>query len=464
VDDSVLNQLNGGNSAFCNMSEPTTSGCSLISADKCSPIDVSLPAPSSVPTTIATGNKWGIYCLSVNILTVGKDTLTQMNVQHELSLQEQNEVPTVEKVQVYLEKLLDMKRDVLSRASLLYKKVCFQAAMQLQARNDTNTEQPMMCTWSSIGIDFMNKPTWINAQILYHIIYSSTDIMGNYKRVVENDWLNVNGIKYSGKPPTGRHVTGIQRLISYRINSMRKDIMKKVSKLHGFKVVKSIPMKEERQCRRRKINVFYESFVIHDGKQIKGQNEVIPVFDEYLKEVCGSNYESYKSIDGLQLLKSSENIKNIPIAEFYDSEFQSRENSTQNALGSWKDGLEGEISKSAIVTIEHKKDEVSQQRNRYLLEEQLVLNKLRKEREAVLREQKKLLEMQENLKLKEIQLLNEQKNCQNKKSYVRKNSKHEVKTTESVEKQTKSRKQQTTLRGKTNTIKKKVRISCTTLD
>jgi hypothetical protein len=253
--------------------------------------------PAQLTFTVPTKrqkNTWGIYTLSVQILTTCGKSLTETSVSHEMSVQNPNVIPELDKVHDYMERLKSMKRDIKKTAANYYKKTCIRYAQNKGTLPNVSVELHTQQLWNQIGSDFMLSPTWKNAEDLYHIIYSSTDNVSDFKKKVEKTWMKTYGIVYSGAIPTGRYVTGIQRIISDKINAMRKDVLKKLSKHHGFKVVKSLSKQIDiNGYKRRKINVFNPEFVINIKNERMQDRRNTVVFRNYLIDIHGDKYKEY---------------------------------------------------------------------------------------------------------------------------------------------------------------------------
>jgi hypothetical protein len=237
-------------------------------------------------------NQWGINRISVHLLSSEKNSLTTITVAAEVGKQDASQKVNSKEIQDYLARLVLMKEDLKDYAGMSYKSRCVQRAASLGMRNIRDGS--IVSTWESLGNDFQCCPSWEKAIMLYHSLYTCVDECPDYKSSLEREWLTNHHIVYSGDYPKGRYVTGIHTLISQKICSLRKDIACRVSRLHGFKVIKSIPKDENgKQAPRRVMYHFNKGYVT----QNQGKTKINDVdFETYLKSVHGKLYVAFEDI------------------------------------------------------------------------------------------------------------------------------------------------------------------------
>jgi hypothetical protein len=239
--------------------------------------------PGSVTATRT--NRWGITRISGDILST-KYPLSKITVSREMGAQNCIEEATDDAVNSYLKTLQDMKNDLMKTTSMIFKSTCIKMAEKKNIRNENGNK---ITSWNEIGKQFIYNPSWTLAEDIYHVVYTSIDNIHDFKKQVESTWLNMYGIEYTGSIPAGRCVTGLQSLVSVKINMMRKDLMKKLSKVHGFKVINSIKSRNGETAQRRRKNGFNPAYVVND------KNSNVLTFDEYLRATQGNSYEVYSA-------------------------------------------------------------------------------------------------------------------------------------------------------------------------
>jgi hypothetical protein len=375
-------------------------------------------------------NTWGIYTISVDILTTGeKGLLTENTVSHEMSIQNPSVIPEHDKVHDYADRLKKMKRDIKKTTAHYYKKLCIQHAQKVgacpESKKGTCTTQQL---WNEIGLEFMVSPTWENAEELYHIVYSTTDKIPNFKKKIEKHWMKTYGIKYSGIVPKGRYVTGIQRLISDKINIIRKDLFRKLSKNHGFKIVKSVSKKDENDgYKRRKLNVFNADFVtniIDENCHVKSNKQI---FSYYLKQIHGKNYKEYSATEKNKKKKGKSTGNEIKLdlhslTDSSDTKVQmvsTKKNKTEEKLNDCGKSKETSSEDSFLSAAMIENDDVlatgesgdsnylaTSTGNKYSIAETKLYQDLNKEKKEIenerlliRKEKEKLIQLQEKLKL-----------------------------------------------------------------
>lgn len=251
--------------------------------------DFNCKLPTSTTATIRTVNRWGIYQLSPYILNT---SLKDFDVSCEMEAIG----VSAENVAEYQKKLNDMKKDLKSLASLTFQKCCLvEARVQTAALNTEYIVQ----SWNDIGKEFKIKPSWKSAELLYHIIYTSTDRIPNFSRYISDLWMTMNNVTVVGILPAGRRVCGLETICSVQINNIRKKIMSQVSAVHGFKVLKSQPMldvdkvgnKKKQQKRRQKF-CFKKEYVVH--RKIDKCQSGNTSFDGYLRKEYGDDHEDFE--------------------------------------------------------------------------------------------------------------------------------------------------------------------------
>jgi hypothetical protein len=231
-------------------------------------IEASYSQSDNLCNTLA--NIWGIPKISTNILSTR--SLTTVNVAKEMGINDIEGDATDASVNQYMKKLNEMKDSIKDLAKRHYQKACLQEASLRGC--------VLYNSWKDIGKDYQNEPTWKNASNVYHTLYTSTDKVHQFKRVVMKTWLEMYNVEFSEPMPIGREVTGVESIISVTINNMRKNIMLRLSKEHGYKILKTEYNSKEKQGKRRKINCFKKEYVINT---IKGKiNEPHVPFEEYL--------------------------------------------------------------------------------------------------------------------------------------------------------------------------------------
>jgi hypothetical protein len=336
-----------------------------------------------------------------------------------------------ETVDHYMRSLEEMKRDVNACAASFYKKICMQWAIGYGMKSFKDSQSDIT-TWKDIGWEFVTKPTWELAEQIFHIIYTSIELIVDFKTQVESSWMRRCAIEYYGDRPQGiKVVTGIEALVSAKINMMRKDMMRRLSSKHGFKIVKSLPMNDKKQAPRRGQHSFKQEFVktIHN----KGQDTSdVSIFDDYLRKINGNQYIEHCATTTSALFMKYKNEKIEKKEEMsVDNDQQTEKSDGRNNIGSknnekayesiFQDPLTVTESQLGQIGINNRNDETSDEKDIASTTEdamtanELQIKKISKEKRIVLKERKKIEDMQTDLttKINELKELRQQEEVSN---------------------------------------------------
>ena len=203
-----------------------------------------------------------------------KDWDSDVNISREMGLQKIN-TDVVE----YREKLHNLRTELTSEVGRVYRRLVTSSAKQLGMKLPNS--DVIVFDFKHVGEEFRVCPSWKSAEVLYHSIYTSMDNLPNFLEDMELHFMNIKKIRYSEEdnPTTILKQSGIRSCIVAKINAIRKDLNKKISGKHGFRIVKSLNKQADgRQAPRRKKGVFNTDF-------IKYKDNKNPIeFNEYLKK------------------------------------------------------------------------------------------------------------------------------------------------------------------------------------
>jgi hypothetical protein len=255
--------------------------------------------------------------ISIDILSTTR--LDDQRVAQEVGKQYPSWRATKKELEDYGTALESLKKDLKKFAANQYSKICLKKAAVLQMKTKENC---IVTNWTTIGTDFALSPTWSKAITLFHTLYTSMDECPEFKINVEQEWMKNNGIVYTEECPQGtRERTGICSMITHKVCGLRKDINKRVSKKHGFYVIKSKPKNTDgKQARRRKVYLFEQEYVVYDPKI--GSKQPVTDFDTYIKSLNGDTYVSFQESMSLFEIKQSNAV--LPKRVQDNLEFQER--------------------------------------------------------------------------------------------------------------------------------------------
>lgn len=220
--------------------------------------------------------------------------------------------PSQQEIKNYSDTLEELLRNLKQDTKNAYKQACVLTAQRIDLRRNPEKRVSSITKFADIGLEFMRKPTWENARDLFHCFYSSTDAMGKgdmlFKKAMELQWLENNNLTMNGPRPVGRIVTGVQYQITDKVNNVRKEAIARLSSLHKFKVLKSIPKdtrEETNNPKRRKILRFEREFIVG------GNNKSCDDFDLYLQQIHKNKYEPFAKDDFVEDFPTFEEIYGV---------------------------------------------------------------------------------------------------------------------------------------------------------
>ena len=211
-----------------------------------------------------------------------------------------------------------------------------------------------------------------------------------FKRQVESNWLSTNKIELTGGQPEGRRVTGLQHIISVRINNVRKEMMTKLSSRHNFKIIKSVSKekREETGKKRRKKLRFQREFIVFDNSKNNAVDGTGPdLFDLYLKSIHKEHYqpfeiddivEEYPTFEDICGTASSTTKKQQTINDESDSSRSSKKKTSNRNIGKKKPSISsvsGSEESSAKVILNAAAENIEAKRKLKLEEKQLEVQK-----------------------------------------------------------------------------------------
>ena len=216
-----------------------------------------------------------------------KDWDSDVNISREMGLQKIAE----NDIESYRKQLHDLRVDINSEVGRVYRRLVTNTAKQMEMKLP-NTDITVF-DYKHVGEDFRINPTWVSAELLYHSVYTSVDNLPNFLLDMEKHIMNIKNLRYSDETDAVKIMrqTGIRSCIVSKINAIRKDLNKRVSGKHGFRIVKSLQkLSSGKQAPRRKKGVFNIDFV-------KNKDPKKKTFEEYLKTIQGKNYIEWKEND-----------------------------------------------------------------------------------------------------------------------------------------------------------------------
>jgi hypothetical protein len=229
---------------------------------------------------------WSTNLISWNLLNMNNE-LTNEVVVCEMCNVGITEI-TPDTISKYHNELILMRKDISTFTRQIYEAICIRKGNELGI--------PYVQSWSEIGNAYIMNPSWKTIEQLYHILYSSIDELPSIHEKIEENWMTVNQISYYRRTPEVVFVgnSGIRSIILNKINMMRKDFNRKIAKKHGFKITKSVARIDGKQAHRRVINQFKKEFVTMDQKAFILKNNIND-FDDYLHQLHKDKYEPYET-------------------------------------------------------------------------------------------------------------------------------------------------------------------------
>ena len=159
-------------------------------------------------------------------------------------------------IESYRKQFHDLRVDISSEVGRVYRRLVTNTAKQMEMKLP-NTDV-IVFDYKHVGEDFRINPTWVSAEVLYHSVYTSVDNLPNFLLDMEKHVMNIKNLKYSDETDAVKIMrqTGIRSCIVSKINAIRKDLNKRVSGKHGFRIVKSLQkLPNGKQAPRRKNRV-----------------------------------------------------------------------------------------------------------------------------------------------------------------------------------------------------------------
>jgi hypothetical protein len=293
----------------------------------------------------------GIKYISYNIINPTKDWCSDVNVLKEMGLQ-QNRGSSPAEIEAYRLSLITLRDDLNATAAAIYRKLVTKVAVKLGMKLPNSN--CLVGNWKQVGEDFRKCPTWKNAAIFYHSIYTSLDSIPSFIEDLETYWMKERCLNFSDASAASKSAeiyNGVRLVIVSKLNSVRKDINKRVSSIHGFRVTKTIKSTNGKQAPRRNKGEFKAEFV-----QNKNEEED---FELYLRKLHGSSYSNYEDnmiyirlvpkVMAFSELVSSQKINEPP---FFEQSNIQTDHHKQNQIAAFSNTFDSETNNSVSIVDE----------------------------------------------------------------------------------------------------------------
>ena len=120
-----------------------------------------------------------------------KDWDSDVNISREMGLQKIAE----NDIESYRKQLHDLRVDINSEVGRVYRRLVTNTAKQMEMKLP-NTDVTVF-DYKHVGEDFRINPTWVSAELLYHLVYTSVDNLPNFLLDMEKHIMNTKKLQYS---------------------------------------------------------------------------------------------------------------------------------------------------------------------------------------------------------------------------------------------------------------------------